>query len=176
MRRLYIVPYQVWKDELHKFVHPSIGSHGIHLIDYASQENAELLATDRAAWEALPEVQEWKAAGGLMLMSTSFAHSEYSEDIWHSHPDVAILPHPVQYGNRKIATRAVPLLPGQVTKAADVLDPDRKIKQVHIDALKKCRVRSTGAQLGFDEQNDTVLTLAEKAARVDPLLKLRAVL
>src|SRR5690348_14022987 len=31
---------------------------------------------------------------GLVLMMTSFDHDERAEDLFHAHPEVAILPHP----------------------------------------------------------------------------------
>jgi hypothetical protein len=153
--------------------HPQIGWHCIDLIDYASQENAELKCSNPEAWEALPEVAEWRANGSLVLCSTSFAHSEFVEDLWINHPRIAVLPHPVYEGNVKIAERKpnAPARRPQDPAGDQVLYPELRIKQRHVDALKKHRIRSTGKSLGFDE-NDTVLTLAAKAQVVHPLVRL----
>ena len=41
-------------------------------------------------------------AGGMVLMMTSFDHDERSEDLFHAHPAVAILPHPSVDGNKPL--------------------------------------------------------------------------
>lgn len=153
--------------------HPLIGHHAIDLIDYVSQENAELKCSDREAWEKLPEVIEWRANGSLQLVSTDLSHSEWCEELWLNHPRIAVLPHPVREGRVKIAERK-PDAPAKTPNEPDgeqLLYPELRIRQLHIDALGKHRVRSTGKGLGFDV-NDTVLTLAEKARKVHPLVRL----
>lgn len=82
MLRFYVVPRRVWEEPIdfgimlprYNIFHPGIGSHGIHLDDQG----------------------EW------LLLSTDFA-SERLEDLWHSHPEVARLPHPTQEGDVKLA-------------------------------------------------------------------------
>ncbi|HWR37693.1 MAG TPA: hypothetical protein VN622_17660 [Clostridia bacterium] len=91
----------------------------------------------------------------MILVSIAFA-SEGAEDKWHGHPDVAILPHPTHEGMTKIKD----------AKA----HPAKKMKQSHVDALKK------HSKLGFDEQNDTILDLSEKAKKIHPECCIRNVL
>jgi hypothetical protein len=117
MRRFYVVPHDVWNghtqidDRKIKHIdlfHPEIGSCGIHLFDYTSPEHEALLHAESdtmlsvhgvgpAEWEALPEVQEWRQKGSLMLLSTDF-RTEDPEAIWHAHPEVARLQHPALEG------------------------------------------------------------------------------
>ena len=107
MRRMYVTGHDVWNGD-HQFSQdmilprwhlfaPGIGSHFIHLIDYASQDNAELIVADPQAWELLPEVIAWRAAGAHILLSGDF-HNEDNEMAWHAHPEVARLPHPKDEG------------------------------------------------------------------------------
>lgn len=91
MRRLYVLPKEVWSGEVQtgtrilpdgpsepvfipmiQLFHPMIGSHYIDL------------------------------PGGMVLMMTSFDHDERSEDLFHAHPAVAILPHPSVDGNKPL--------------------------------------------------------------------------
>ena len=95
MRRLYVLPKSVFTGQIQigtqveagagedengkkatavmldvvNLFHPMIGSHYIDLPD------------------------------GMILMCTSFDHSEIAEDLFHGHPEVAILPHPTLMGN-----------------------------------------------------------------------------
>jgi hypothetical protein len=167
MRRLYVTSLDTWKSKvkvgvhsgdnprdiemrMHDLCHPQIGSHYIDLIQYTSPGNARLKHGDPVAWEALPEVQDWIANGKPILLCTSFAHSEVAEALWHDHPDVSVLPHPVTNGNDKIGTAK------------------GKIKPKHVDAL--------AALPGFDLATDTVITLATKASRIMPNVRLSNVL
>jgi hypothetical protein len=185
MRRLYVLSELTLKSKvrmgvsfgervvemnvpLHDLFHPQIGSCYMDLIAYTSEDNARLKHDDPKAWEALPEVTAWRAAGSQILLSTSLAHSERCEEIFTSHPDVAILPHPVLFGNDKLSDKkpkAPKLQPGD-DPMEEVLDPDRKIKRKHIEALKQHHT------LGFDEATDSVTSLAEKASKVNGGVKL----
>lgn len=171
MRRLYVMSLDTLKGKVAEVCHPQIGAHFLHLINYASPENARLMHSDPAAWEALPEVQAWIAGGKHILASTSLAHSEAAEAIWHEHPDIAILPHPVFAGNEKMASKKsnAPAKKQGEADGEEVLDVERKIKRKHISAL------AMGVP-DFDEANDTVLTLAAKASKRFPGIRLSNVL
>jgi hypothetical protein len=151
MRRLYVAPVEVML--AHKDIfHPAIGAHGLHLITYTNPLSNRLMHSDPAVWEALPEVIEWRANGSPVLVSTSLEHSESAEDKWHSHPEVAILPHPVFEGKDKLVQHK-----DSTTK---------KLKQKHLDAL---------AKKGITE-NDTVWEVSDKAKAMQPQCCLRAIL
>lgn len=151
MRRLYVAPVAVAMQNNHMF-HPRVGWQAIHLIAYTSPANAELMHSDPAAWEALPEVLAWRATESQILISTSLEHSEASEDAWHSHPDVAILPHPTFEGTDKLS------------KHKDSVP--KKLKQKHLDALSVIGVTP----------NDTVWDVSDKAKVLNINVRLRAVL
>lgn len=158
MRRLYVTKLDValeahgvkksdWKPEKVSLFNPTVGWHAIHLIDYTDPAHAELMHTAPAAWEQLPEVKAWRADGSPILLSSSFDHSEWAEEQWHGHPDVAILPHPTFEGNDHIKTHVGKSL--------------KKLTQQHLDALKKHK------SLQFDE-NDTIHDLSRKARAINP--------
>lgn len=144
MRRLYILPKSVWAGTIQtgthtlpdgssapvmlattQLFHPGIGSHYIDL------------------------------PGGLVLMMTSFDHDERAEDLFHAHPEVAILPHPTLDGRKPLQ--------------AHVGAPGYKFEQRHLDAL------SAHAVLGISG-TDTVLDLARKAEVIHPEVRFRNVL
>jgi hypothetical protein len=144
MRRLYIVPKSVWSGNIQvgtaqtdqgaavavmvktvQIFHPLIGSHYLEL------------------------------PGDLLLLVTSFDHDERAEDIFHSHPEVAILPHPTLDGNLPLKSHL-----GR---------EGYKFSQAHLDALQG------HALMGVSEA-DTVLDVFRKAAGIHPLMRLRNVL
>jgi hypothetical protein len=144
MRRLYVLPKSVWAGTIQtgsvagadgspqpvtietiRLFHPLIGSHYLEL------------------------------PGGMLLMMTSFEHDERTEDLFHAHPQVAILPHPTSDGN-------LPL-------KAHLGRQGYKFAQPHLDALKG------HALLGIAD-SDTVLDVFRKAGAVHPLIRLRNVL
>src|SRR4051812_3977683 len=144
MRRLYVLSELTYKSKvrvgvsfgeagrvvdmnvpMHDLCHPTIGSCYMDLIPYTSEANALLKHDDPKAWEQLPEVKAWRGSGSHILLSTSFAHSERCEDIFHGHPDVAILPHPVLFGNDKLSDKKpkAPKLQLGDDPMEEVLDP-----------------------------------------------------
>jgi len=111
MRRLYVLPKEVWSgtaqtgtkvlpdgsaEPVHipmiQLFHPMVGSHYIDL------------------------------SGGMILMMTSFDHDERCEDIFHAHPAVAILPHPSSDGRKPLKSH--------------VGAEGYRFEQRHLDALK----------------------------------------
>ena len=92
---------------------------------------------------------------GMVLMCTSFDHDERAEDLFHAHPQVAILPHPTVMGTVKLKDHA--------TNAA------YKFRQHHLDALK-------GHSTLAAADTDTVIDLARKASAIHPEIKFRNVL
>jgi hypothetical protein len=88
----------------------------------------------------------------LLLMVTSFDHSEAAEDLFHGHPEVAILPHPTFHGNMPLKQHL-----GR---------EGYKFAQKHLDTL------TSHPGLGVQE-TDTVLTLAKKAEAIHPLVAFR---
>jgi hypothetical protein len=141
MRRLYVLPKDIWSGTVQtgmrampdgpaepvllpmaQLFHPAIGSHYIDL------------------------------AGGMVLMMTSFDHDERSEDLFHAHPAVAILPHPSRDGAKPLK--------------AHVGSPGYKFEVRHLDALKG------NPDLGVLE-SDNVLDVARKASAIHPEVRFR---
>jgi len=141
MRRLYILPRDVWSGAVQtgtrampdgslepvmmptaQIFHPTIGSHYIDL------------------------------PNGMILMMTSFDHDERCEDLFHSHPEVAILPHPT--------------LDGRKTLKSHLGAPGYRFAQRHLDALAGHR------ELGIAE-TDSVLDVARKASAIHPEVRFR---
>src|SRR5215467_592 len=89
---------------------------------------------------------------GMVLMMTSFAHDERCEDLFHGHPDVAILPHPTRDGNKPLKNH--------------VDAPEYKFIQHHLDALVGHR------EMGILPA-DSVLDVARKAAAIHPEFRFR---
>jgi hypothetical protein len=141
MRRLYVLLKEVWNGTVQTGVktlpsglpepvytpitqlfHPLIGAHYIDL------------------------------PGGMALMMTSFDHDERCEDLFHAHPEVAILPHPASDGRKPLKNH--------------VGTPQYKFEQHHLDAL-----------MGHPElkiaETDTVLDVARKAALIHPEVRFR---
>jgi hypothetical protein len=144
MRRLYILPKEVWNgtiqtgtrvlpdassEPIHvptiQLFHPMIGSHYIDL------------------------------PNGMILMMTSLDHDERSEDLFHAHPSVAILPHPTRDGAKPLKNH--------------IGIAGYKFEQHHLDALKG------HDRLGIVE-TDSVLDVARKAAAIHPEIKFRNML
>ncbi|HYL92275.1 MAG TPA: hypothetical protein VEW69_03865 [Alphaproteobacteria bacterium] len=111
--------------ETTRLFHPRIGSHGLEL------------------------------PSGMVLLMTSFDHSEACEDLFHGHPEVAILPHPTLGGT---------LMLKEVVK-----NKEYKFTQAHLDALMG------NSDLAIKD-TDTVLDVARKASAIHPELRFRNVL
>src|SRR4051812_13604217 len=108
MRRLYVMPHRVVDEFFQRQAgggfgfHPRVGFHWLLL---------HPTKTDGA--DAVPE--------DMVLLSTSFDHSEKHEDAFHGHPEIAILPNPTFEGNDKLIQHKD--------------SPTKKIKKQHLDAL-----------------------------------------
>jgi hypothetical protein len=85
---------------------------------------------------------------GFVLLACDFAN-EAAEDIWHGHPEVAPLPHPVYEGKITL----------QQLKA----NPMAKYKEAHHAALAAIGTLPT----------DTVIEVSAKASAIMPLVKIR---
>jgi hypothetical protein len=94
-------------------------------------------------------------SNGMVLMMTSFDHDERSEDLFHAHPAVAILPHPSVEGNKPLKNH--------------VGATGYKFAQRHLDAL------TSHPDLGI-VVTDSVLDVARKAAAIHPEVRFRNVL
>lgn len=161
MRRLYIVPKSVWFAGAHAgLFHPSVGSHYLDVATgSAVTTHADLIQRFASAGHDLSQIPSARGAfaqedgGGtsLILMSTDFA-AEGTEDIWHSHASVAILPHPAYEGNDPLTKHIGP--------------SPKHLHQYHLDAL------AGHPTLGY-AAGDTVHDLARKAIKLHPQLKLR---
>lgn len=150
MRRLYVAP----RDLAHQYAdifHPRIGQHYFDLLTYATPANALLKNDNPSAWLALPEVAAWLALEGHIILSTSLEHSEASEDFWHRHPDVAILPHPTFEGTDKLSKH--------------INSATKKLKQKHMDSLATVGVLPT----------DTVWDVSDKLKALHPQVMLRPI-
>lgn len=143
MRRLYILPHSVWASDV------EIGTH------YTDAGEARPV---RAKWVDIfhpafgSHYLDLAQPGGMILLVTDVSHDERVEDLFHGHPDVAVLPHPVTQGNVK--------LKDHMASAA------HKYTQEHHEALKGC------PHLDVND-TDTVLDLHRKAGSVHPLMALR---
>ena len=141
MRRLYVLPKEVWSGTVQtgtrilpdgasepvlipmlQLFHPIVGSHYVDL------------------------------PNRMILMMTSFAHDERSEDLFHAHPEVAILPHPTSDGKKPLKNH--------------VGTSGYKFEQRHLDALTGHR------ELGILE-TDGVLDVAHKASAIHPEVRFR---
>ena len=144
MRRLYVLPKETWSGAIQigaralpdgssepvhlpmiQLFHPMIGSHYLDL------------------------------PNGMVLLVTSFDHDERCEDLFHAHPEVAILPHPTRDGNKPLKSH--------------VGTPGYKFDRRHLDALKG------HPDLGILE-TDSVLDVARKASQLHPEVRFRNVL
>lgn len=88
----------------------------------------------------------------MVLMMTSFDHDERSEDLFHAHPAVAILPHPSVEGNKPLKSH--------------VGAAGYKFAQRHLEAL------TSHPHLGIVE-TDSVLDVAHKASAIHPEVRFR---
>jgi hypothetical protein len=132
MRVYYICPRRVWEEPIdfggmtlprYNLFHHGVGSSCIHLDD----------------------------AGDWLLVSTDFS-SEAAQEIWHSHPEVARLPHPTQQSNVLISRLSV-----------DPQHARKQFKSTHWDLLV--------AKFGLNPTH-TVWDLHDKATSMDPLCRL----
>ena len=89
---------------------------------------------------------------GMVLMMTSFDHDERSEDLFHAHPAVAILPHPSADGKKPLKSH--------------VGAAGYKFTQRHLEAL------TSHPHLGIVE-TDSVLDIARKASAIHPEVRFR---
>ncbi|HYD47107.1 MAG TPA: hypothetical protein VEB21_02100 [Terriglobales bacterium] len=160
-KRLYITKLETWRDNLNLF-RPTPGSHWIPLMDVTAVEDevaAEFIHWKLKRKDAGPlenaELTAWHSAGCPILVVADFV-TEDAEEAWTGNPDVALLPDPVFEGNVRIKDK--------------VGDQVKKIAADHLSALKK------HPALGFDEATDTVLDLSRKAARINPLVRVRHLL
>lgn len=112
MRRFYILPKSVWESkikvgedgdigedimlDIRYLFHPQFGSHYLELDD------------------------------GMILMVTNLSHSEWAEDTFHLHPEVAILPHPSTDGKMTMKEH--------ITRSPE---SGHKFQQKHLDLLSK---------------------------------------
>ena len=144
MRRLYILPQSVWSGTI------QTGAHA----DPDGSAQPAMIETVRL-FHPLIGSHYLELSGGLLLVMTSFDHDERAEDLFHAHPEVAILPHPTADGNLPLKSH--------LGRAG------YKFKQEHLDALKSHEL------MGVTD-SDTVLDVFKKAGAVHPLIKLRNVL
>lgn len=133
MRVFYVCPRTVWEEKIdfgggmmlprYNLFHPGVGSSCIHLDDN----------------------------GDWLLVSTDFAN-ESAQELWHSHPDVARLPHPTREGSVPIYTLCE--------------DPKYTHKQF---ADEHWTLLSTKFDL---DQTHTVWDLHDRACAIDPSCRL----
>ena len=88
----------------------------------------------------------------MVLMMTSFDHDERSEDLFHAHPAVAILPHPSIEGNKPLKSH--------------VGAAGYKFTHRHLEAL------TSHPHLGIVE-TDSVLDIARKVSAIHPEVRFR---
>jgi hypothetical protein len=141
MRRLYVLPKEVWSGKV--------------------QTGTRILPDESSEPVSIPMIQIFHPMlgshyidlpNGMVLMMTSFDHDERCEDLFHAHPEVAILPHPSRDGTKPLK--------------AHVGSPGYKFEQRHLDALKG------NPDLGVLE-SDNVLDVARKASAIHPEVRFR---
>lgn len=135
MRVYYICPRRVWEEK--------IDFGGIMLPRYC-------LFSHTVGSSCIP----LDDAGDWLLVSTDF-NTETAQERWHSHPEVARLPHPTQQGN-------VPIF--QLTT-----DPQHARKQ-----FKASHWSLLSAKFGMTNAHN-VWDLHDKATAIDPMCKLSSV-
>lgn len=142
MRRLYIVPRSLMLGAI------QVGTEQTSAGPKPVMMDTCRLIHPMLGWHAvdLPGPEDF------LLMITSFGHSEAAEDLFHAHPEVAILPHPTLDGNTPLKQH--------------VGREGYKFAQQHLDAL------TSHPNLGVQE-TDTILTLAKKAEAIHPLVAFR---
>ena len=114
MRRLYVLPKEVWSSTV------QVGSHAMPngVAEPVMVPMAQLFhPTIGSHYIDLPN--------GMVLMMTSFDHDERCEDLFHGHPAVAILPHPT--------------IEGRKTLKSHIGAAGYRFEQHHLDALKEHR-------------------------------------
>jgi hypothetical protein len=144
MRRLYIVPKSVWSGSVQ--LGTAQNDHG---------ESAPVMIETVRLFHPLIGSHYLELPGELLLLATSFDHDERAEDIFHGHPQVAILPHPS--------------VDGKLPLKSHVGRAGYKFTQAHLDALEG------HALLGVNE-NDSVVDVFRKAGAIHPLMRMRNVL
>ena len=144
MRRLYVVPRSLMFGSIQTGTRPGPDGEPQPVMTETNRLMHPIIG-----WHALD------LPGDLLLMSTSFDHNERYEDIFHAHPEVAILPNPTLDGNKPLKTH--------------IGAAGYRFTQAHLDAI------TSHAPLGALE-SDTVLDLFRKAEQVHPLVRLRNVL
>lgn len=141
MRRLYILPKGVWNGTVQT---------GRRALSDGSSE--AVLQPITQLFHPLIGAHYVDLPNGMILMMTSFDHNERSEDLFHEHPEVAVLPHPTRDGNKPLK--------------AHIGLPGYKFEQHHLDAL-------TGHRDLSIRETDTVLDVARKAAAIHPEVRFR---
>jgi|SRR5947209_743955 len=141
MRRLYILPKAVWNGTVQT---------GVHALPDGSSAPVHVPITQ--LFHPIIGAHYIDLPGGMILMMTSFDHNERCEDLFHAHPEVAILPHPTTDGRRPLKEH--------------VRAPDYKFEQHHLDALMDhpdLKIMPT----------DSVLDVAGKASAIHPEVRFR---
>ncbi len=141
MRRLYILPKSLWAGKI------QIGTEALP----GGSEQPAMIETVRL-FHPIIGSHYLELPGGFILLMTSFDHDERAEDLFHAHPEVAILPHPTADGNLALKSHL-----GR---------SGYKFTQTHLEALKG------HDRMGIAE-TDSVLDVFRKAGAIHPLIKLR---
>ena len=144
MRRLYVLPKSTWAGKIQM---------GTEVLSGGSQQPV-MIETVRLFHPAIGS-HYLELPNGFLLLMTSFDHDERAEDLFHAHPEVAILPHPTLDGNLPLNSH--------------IGRSGYKFTQAHLDALQG------HDRMGLTD-TDSVLDVFRKAGAIHPLIKLRNVL
>lgn len=150
MRRLYVLPKSVFTGQI------QTGTH----VEAVDEEGKSVKATPVMLdvvklFHPMIGAHYVDLPNGMILMCTSFDHSEAAEDIFHSHPEVAILPHPTLMGN--------------VSLREHIGSHGHRFQPQHLEALKGHAAMNV-------KDSDTVVDLARKASAIHPEVRFRNVL
>lgn len=156
MRRLYVLPKAVFSGQIQVGIHHDasaqpVASPGVPVTP-APANGTPIFNDVIQLFHPLIGSHYIDLPNGMILLCTSFDHNEQHEDLFHSHPEVAILPHPTLDGNLPLAQHS--------TRAA------YKFAAKHLKALVD------SPDLGV-LATDSVLDVARKAAAVHPEVKFR---
>jgi hypothetical protein len=150
MRRLYVLPKSIFTGQIRTGTHAEIVSE-----DGKSLKAIPVMVDVVKLFHPMIGAHYIDLPNEMILMCTSFDHSEAAEDLFHSHPEVAILPHPTLMGN--------------VSLKEHIGNRGHRFQQQHMEAL------ISHADMNVQD-SDTVTELARKASTIHPEVRFRNVL
>lgn len=164
MKRLYVVRHDVWNGQAHD-LHgnpmvqtfqvqppPVQDAEGNYVV--AAKEDVIVPIMNKDLFDPRYGSHGIILSDGVhILLSASFDYSETAMELWHNHPEVARLPHPMYEGNVTLA------------ELSTTAHSAKKFKAHHMAALANDPAIKA-------VPTDTVITLAKRAQAIHPLVKI----